>query len=261
MTSMAVEVASLRGKCSEAEWQCRVDLAACYRLTERHGLTDLAANHISMRVAGELEAFLINPHGVMYGEICASSLIKIDHDGNVLTMPDFHKASYGVNRAGFIIHSAVHAARPDIACVMHTHTWSGMAISALKCGLLPMTLTAMRFADIGYHDYEGFAVNESERASLARDLGNSRALILRNHGLLTVGNSVAEAFDGMIRLELACKSQLAAMACGVPLVEVPGHVIEETHGHFAPEKFRPNGYMEWPSMLRGLDRIDDSYRN
>ena len=154
MTSMAVEVASLRGKCSEAEWQCRVDLAACYRLTERHGLTDMAANHISMRVAGELEAFLINPHGVMYGEICASSLIKIDHDGKVLTMPDFHKASYGVNRAGFIIHSAVHAARPDIACVMHTHTWSGMAISALKCGLLPMTLTAMRFADIGYHDYE-----------------------------------------------------------------------------------------------------------
>lgn len=256
----AVAVASLRGRCSDAEWQCRVDLAACYRLTELYGLTDLAANHISVRVPDEPDAFLINPHGVLYEEICASSLIKIDHHGNVLSMPDFMGASYGVNRAGFFIHGAIHEARPDVGCVMHTHTWSGMAVSALACGLLPVTQTAMRFADIGYHDYEGVVLTADEQTRLVRDLGSAQALVLRNHGLLVTGASVAEAFNSMVRLELACRSQLAAMACGTPLYEVPADVVEATRVNFLPTTRRPFGVMEWPAMLRKLDRIDASYR-
>ncbi|VCU71360.1 Decarboxylase NovR [Pigmentiphaga humi] len=257
---MAVAVASLRGRCSDAEWQSRVDLAACYRLTELYGLTDLAANHISVRVPGEPDAFLINPHGVLYDEICASSLIKIDHQGNILTMPDFHGATYNVNRAGFLIHGAIHEARPEVACVMHTHTWTGMAVSALECGLLPITQTAMRFADIGYHEFEGVVLDEAEKASLARDLGQASTLILRNHGLLAVGGTVAETFNTMVRLELACKSQLAAMACGTPLHPVNDEVVEATRVEFLPTTRRPFGLMEWPAMLRKLDRIDPSYR-
>lgn len=257
---MAVAVASLRDRCSEAEWQCRVDLAACYRLTELYGMTDLAANHISVRVPDEPDAFLINPHGVLYEEICASSLIKIDHQGNILTMPEFHDAKYGVNRAGFLIHSAIHEARPEVGCVMHTHTWTGMAVSALECGLLPITQTAMRFADIGYHEFEGVVLDEAEKASLARNLGQASTLILRNHGLLAVGATVAETFNTMVRLELACKSQLAAMACGTPLHPVSDEVVEATRVNFLPTTRRPFGLMEWPAMLRKLDRIDPSYR-
>ena len=157
-------------------------------------MSDLSANHISARVPGE-ETFLINPYGMLYEEITASSLIKIDHEGNVLLKPEFPGVDYGVNRAGFVIHSAIHKARHEVACVAHTHTWAGMAVSALDCGLLPITQTSMRFAQVAYHDYKGVVLDLDMQESLVRDLGEHDAMILRNHGLLTCGRTVAEAFN------------------------------------------------------------------
>ncbi|PLZ02891.1 class II aldolase [Burkholderia sp. WAC0059] len=254
-------ISSMRGHCSEEEWQMRVDLAACYRLVALYGMSDMAANHISVRVPGEHDAFLINAYGMMYEEITASSLIKIDSDGQILSKPAFVGADYGINRAGYVIHGAIHEAKPEIACVIHTHSWPGMAVSALKCGLLPVTQTAMRFYRIGYHEYRGVVLDLTERASLVEDLGENNALILRNHGLLTVGRTIAEAFNAMHRLELSCKSQLAAMACGVELNEVPETVLEETYLNYQPQTRRPYGVLEWPALLRKLDRIDASYRS
>ena len=253
-----VQVASMRDRCSEAEWQARVDLAACYRLIDLYGMADMMANHISMRVPGE-EAFLINPYGMMYEEITASCLIKVDHAGTILASPDFGALAYGINKAGYVIHSAVHEARPEVACVIHTHSWASMAVSALDCGLLPITQTAMRFLKIGYHDYQGVVLDTQEQASLIEDLGDGEALILRNHGVLTVGRTVGEAFNWMHRLELACHSQLAAMACNVPLRPVAAEVLQETWNQYQPGTRRPYGVMEWPALLRKLDRLDPSY--
>lgn len=255
-----LQIASMKGRCSEPEWQARVDLAACYRLVDLYGLSDMMANHISMRVPGEEGAFLINAYGMMYEEITASSLIKIDVDGNILSKPDFGDLNYGVNKAGYVIHGAVHAARPELACVIHTHSWASMAVSALECGLLPITQTAMRFLKIGYHDYQGVVLNLTEQESLLRDIGNKEALILRNHGAMTVGRSVGEAFNWMHRLELACRAQLAAMACNTPLAKVEPHVLEETWNNYQPGTRRPYGLMEWPALLRKLDRLDPSYK-
>lgn len=256
-----LQIPSMRPHCSDAEWQARIDLAACYRLVAHYGMADMMANHISSRVPGEDNAFLINAYGMMYEEITASSLIKVDHDGKVLSKPDFGTLDYGVNKAGYVIHSAVHHARPEVDCVIHTHSWASMAVSALECGLLPITQTAMRFLKIGYHDYQGVVLDTAEQASLIADLGQSEALILRNHGALTVGRTVGEAFNWMHRLELACRSQLAAMAANSPLVAVPAPVLEETWNNYQPGTRRPYGVMEWPALLRMLDRIDPSYRN
>ena len=255
-----MKISSMKSKCSDAEWQARVDLAACYRLVEIYGMADMMANHISVRVPGDEEAFLINPYGMMYEEITASSLIKIDLKGNILSKPDFGALDYGINKAGYVIHSAVHEARPEVACVIHTHSWASMAVSTLECGLLPLTQTAMRFLKIGYHDYVGVVLKDDEKASLVKDLGTGEALILRNHGALTVGRSVGEAFNWMHRLELACKSQLAAMACNTPLCKVEADVLEETWNNYQPSTRRPYGLMEWPALLRKLDRMDPSYR-
>jgi ribulose-5-phosphate 4-epimerase/fuculose-1-phosphate aldolase len=255
------KLSSMRPQCSDAEWQARVDLAACYRLVALYGMSDMMANHISARVPGEQGAFLINAYGMLYEEITASSLLKIDHDGKILLAPDFGPLNYGVNKAGYVIHSAVHAARPDVGCVIHTHSWASMAVSALECGLLPITQTAMRFLKIGYHDYCGVVLNLDEQASLVRDLGNGEALILRNHGALVVGRTIGEAFNWTHRLELACRSQLAAMACNTKFVEVPQRVLEETWSNYQPQTRRPFGVMEWPALLRKLDRIDPSYRS
>ena len=156
------KLSSMRRHCHDAEWQARVDLAACYRLVTLYGMSDMMANHISARVPGERGAFLINAYGMLYEEITASSLLKIDHDGKILLSPDFGPLDYGVNKAGYVIHSAVHAARPDVGCVIHTHSWASMAVSALECGLLPITQTAMRFLKIGYHDYCGVVLNLDE---------------------------------------------------------------------------------------------------
>lgn len=255
-----LQIASLQGQCPPAEWQARVDLAACYRLVDLYGMSDMMANHISARVPDEEGAFLINPYGMMYDEITASSLIKVDLDGKVLFSPDFGELGYGVNKAGYVIHSAIHEARPELSCVIHTHSWASMSVSALDCGLLPITQTAMRFLKVSYHDYQGVVLDTAEQASLIADLGDSEALILRNHGALTVGRTVGEAFNWMHRLELACHSQLAAMACNKPLRQVPQPVLEATWNNYQPGTRRPFGVMEWPGLLRKLDRIDPSYR-
>jgi len=251
----------MRAHCAAAEWQARVDLAACYRLVELYGMSDMIANHISARVPAEQNAFLINAYGMLYEEITASSLIKVDHDGNILSTPDFGSLDYGVNKAGYVIHSAVHAARAEVACVIHAHTWASMAVSSLECGLLPITQTAMRFLKIGYHDYCGVVLDLDEQESLVRDLGAGEALILRNHGALIVGRTIGEAFNWMHRLELACRSQLAAMACNTKLVQVSQAVLERTWRNYQPQTRRPYGVMEWPALLRKLDRIDPSYKN
>jgi ribulose-5-phosphate 4-epimerase/fuculose-1-phosphate aldolase len=255
-------VANLRSTVSPEEWQARVDLAACYRLIAHYGMSDLIANHISMRVPGEPHAFLINAYGLLYEEITASSLVKIDHDGNVLMKPEFADGlDYGVNRAGFVIHSAIHMAKPDVNCIIHTHTWAGMAVSTLECGLLPNTQTSMRFAKISYHDFDGVVIDTDARAALARDLGDNNALILRNHGLLTPGATIPEAFNAMHRLELSCKTQIAAMSCNTKLIEVPSDVVHETYMNFQPHVRRPFGVMDWPALLRKLDRIDPGFRD
>jgi ribulose-5-phosphate 4-epimerase/fuculose-1-phosphate aldolase len=258
--SAALSLPTLKGRVSDAEWQARVDLAACYRLMDVYEMSDMIANHVSVRVPGEEDAFLINAYGMLYEEITASSLIKIDHTGKVLAKPDFGDLGYGVNLAGYVIHSAIHEAKAEIDCVIHTHTWPGMAVSMLECGLLPATQTSMRFAKISYHDYEGVALDEREKESLVSDLGDNNAMILRNHGLLTVGRTVPEAFNAMHRLELSCKTQLAAMACGSKLNTVPQEVIEKTYMNYQPGTRRPYGVMEWPALLRRLDRINPDYR-
>jgi ribulose-5-phosphate 4-epimerase/fuculose-1-phosphate aldolase len=255
-----LQIPSMKEHCSPEEWQARIDLAACYRLVECYGLSDMMANHVSARIAGEEDTYLINPYGMMYEEITASSLLKVDHHGNIISGPDFGDLNYGVNKAGAVIHSAVHAARADVGCVIHTHSWASMAVSSLECGLLPLTQTAMRFLKIGYHDYQGVVLNESEQESLIADLGSGEALILRNHGALTVGRTVGEAFNWMHRLELACRSQLAAMATNSPLVKVPPQILEETWDNYQPGTRRPYGVMEWPALLRKLDRTDPSYK-
>jgi ribulose-5-phosphate 4-epimerase/fuculose-1-phosphate aldolase len=260
MTANQLPLQSMKGRCSTEEWKARVDLAACYRLVAHYEMADMMANHISARVPGEDDAFLINAYGMLYEEITASSLIKIDVDGNILARPDFGDLGYGINKAGYVIHGAIHRARHDAACVIHTHTAAGMAVSALECGLLPLTQTAMRFLRIGYHDYQGVVLDSEEEESLLRDLGAGEALILRNHGLLTVGKTIGEAFNWMHRLELACRSQLAAMATGAKLRGVPEEVLKETYLNYQPQTRRPYGVMEWPALLRKLDRMDPSFR-
>jgi ribulose-5-phosphate 4-epimerase/fuculose-1-phosphate aldolase len=252
---------SMQDQCTKAEWQARVDLAACYRLVAFYGMSDMMANHISSHVPGEKGAFLINPYGMMYEEITASCLIKVDYEGNILSQPDFGELNYGVNKAGYVIHSAVHRARPEVACVIHTHSWASMAVSSLACGLLPLTQTAMRFLKIAYHDYQGVVLDTAEQASLIKDLGQGEALILRNHGALTVGKTIGEAFNWMHRLELACRAQIGAMSCQTPLQEVSAPVLEETWNNYQPSTRRPYGLMEWPALLRKLDRMDPSFRD
>jgi ribulose-5-phosphate 4-epimerase/fuculose-1-phosphate aldolase len=255
-----MHVPSMESKCSPEEWRARVDLAACCRLIELYGMSDMMANHVSARVPGEPGAFLLNPYGVLYEEITASSLVKVDLDGAVLAKPDFGALDYGINKAGYVLHSAIHGARHEVDCVIHTHTWANMAVSALDCGLLPMTQTAMRFLRIGYHDYQGVVLDTAEQASLVADLGQSEALILRNHGAVTVGRTIGEAFNWMHRLELACRSQLAAQATGRALVAVPPAVLEATWNNYQRGTRRPYGLMEWPALLRKLDRLDPGYR-
>ena len=255
-----MNIPSMQPHCTAEEWQARVDLAACYRLVDLYGMSDMMANHISSHVPGEPGAFLINAYGLMYEEITASSLIKVNLAGEVLAKPDFGAFDYGINRAGYVIHSAIHEARPEVACVIHTHSWASMAVSSLECGLLPITQTAMRFLKIGYHAYQGVVLDETEKASLIADLGQGEALVLRNHGALVVGRTVGEAFNWMHRLELSCHSQLAAMATGAAFHPVPPAVLEATWQNYQRGTRRPYGLMEWPALLRKLDRLDPGYK-
>ena len=246
----------VREQVSKEEWEVRVNLAACYRLMAEFGMVEMIANHISARVPGSTNEFLINPYGMLYEEVTASSLIKIDLEGNVL----FNATDYGVNQAGYVIHSAVHSARHDVDCVIHTHTLAGMSVSAQKQGLMPLAQSAMRFGnDIAYHDYEGPALNLDERERLVKDLGNAEAMILRNHGLLTVGDSIPECFNNHYRLERACQLQVMTLSCNIEIRLPPDEVVQETYAGFKPGMRRRWGLLEWPSLLRKLDRIDPGY--
>ena len=248
---------SVREQVSKAEWDKRVDLAAAYRLMDVYGMTEMSANHISTRVPGEDNAFLINPYGLLYDQMHASCFIKLDLDGNVL----FNPTELGINKAGFVIHGAIHGARHDVDCVIHTHTVAGMAVSAMKCGLMPLAQTSMRFAKIGYHDYEGVAIDPAEQERIVRDLGDHAGMILRNHGLLVVGASIPEAFYNIFKLERACQVQIAALSCNVELQMPSPEVIEESYRLYLPGTRRPFGVLEWPALLAKLDKLDVSYRD
>jgi ribulose-5-phosphate 4-epimerase/fuculose-1-phosphate aldolase len=232
-------------------------LAACYRIVARYGMSDLVYNHITAKVPGT-DHFLINPFGMLYTQVTASSLYKIDLKGNVVLQPD---TPCGVNRAGFAIHSAIHGGRPDLVCVYHAHTRAGMAVAAMKCGLLPLSQPATRFhGHIGYHDFEVPTANVSEGERLVRDLGPHHAMILRNHGLLTAGPTVAEAFNLMYWLDQACKVQVDAMASGTELTMIPHEIALQTGDRY--RKFGPPalGLLGWDALLQELDRADPSYK-
>jgi ribulose-5-phosphate 4-epimerase/fuculose-1-phosphate aldolase len=241
---------SIRGEVSAEEWQTRVDLAACYRLVDRYGMTDMIYNHITARVPGPEHHLLINLYGLTYREITASSLVKIDLDGEIVWKPD---TDYGINKSGYVIHGCIHRARKDVACVLHTHTPAGMAVSAMKCGLLPLTQTSIRFVGhIGYHDYEGPATDLGERERLVRDLGPHDAMILRSHGLLTCGATIQQAFNTMYQLEMSCRAQVDAMAARTELLVPSEQILARTAHLYQPGTRRPYGILEWPAMLRLL---------
>ncbi len=261
--SITLRIPSLRDRVTEAEWQARVTLAAAYRLCDHFGMTDMIATHLSMRVPGTTDQFLLIAHGLLFGEVTASSLLKVDVEGNVLLQPEFGPGlpDYNLQPAAFVIHSALYRARPDIEAAIHTHTTAGIAVSSLQCGLLPLTQTAHRFIGrIAYHDFNGPERHPEEREAIAAHLGSMSLMILRNHGLLTVGRSMPEAFNYMFALERACQAQVTAMACNTPLNHLPQAIIDKSVGMYAPSATRPYGEKEWPGLLRLLDRRDASYR-
>ena len=252
----ALETPSIRRRVGDQEWQARVELAAAYRLVALHGWTNLVNNHISLRVPGTEDQFLINPYGFLYEQITASSLVKIDVDGKIL-----EESLYEVNQAGFVIHSAIHMARRDLHCVLHTHTVPGQAVSALDCGLLPLNQAAMRFYNrIGYHDFEGIARDVDERERIVADLGAHQCLILRNHGLLTAGADVGEAFHLMYHLVRSCETQMMVLASGQPYRVPPPEVCEKTARQYY-RSGRRLGQLDWPALMKRLDSIDPSYRD
>jgi ribulose-5-phosphate 4-epimerase/fuculose-1-phosphate aldolase len=239
---------------SAEEWRLRVDLAACYRLIALYGWADLVFTHVSVRIPGPDHHFLINPYGLMFDEITASSLIKVDQHCNKLSA-----SPHPVNPAGFIIHSCIHAARHDVGCVLHTHTRAGVAVSAQREGVLPISQqSTFVLSSLAYHDYEGVAVREDEQPRLQRDLGSATFLMLRNHGLLTVGKTVADAFLAMYAFETTCQIQLSAQSGGGPLVHIDQRIVEGI-GH-AMKVQGLDGAFIWPAMLRKLDRVDPGYK-
>jgi len=254
---MHVEAAMMDTNANTDEQQMRVDLAACYRLIALYGWDDLVFTHISARVPGPDEHFLINPYGMLFEEIAASSLVKVDLAGNKVV-----DSPYPINPAGFVIHSAVHEAREDVVCVLHTHTKAGIAVSAQADGLMPVSQTSLfPYATLAYHDYEGIALNDDEKPRLVADLGNNNALILRNHGLLTTGTSIADAFLMMYLLETACQIQVMAQSAGGPLRPVPQPIVDGIQAQAAEVTKGLGGQLIWPGLLRKLDRMDPSYRD
>ena len=248
---------SVRQQVSDEEWAIRVDLAACYRLIAMYGWDDLVFTHISARVPGPDEHFLINAYGMLFEEITASSLVKVNLDGEkVLDSP------YPINPAGFVIHSAVHEARPDVGCVLHTHTKAGVAVSAQADGLLPISQVSLfAYATLAYHDYEGVALNDDEKPRLVADLGTRNALILRNHGLLTTGPTIADAFLMMYALETACQTQVMAQSSGGDLVLVPQPIVDGIEAQAEVVLKGLGGQLAWPGLLRKLDRLDPGFRD
>jgi ribulose-5-phosphate 4-epimerase/fuculose-1-phosphate aldolase len=277
--NLPLRMQSMRERVSPAEWGLRVDLAACYRLMARYGMTDLIYNHSTARVPGPEHHILINAYGMLYDEVTASSLIKVDLGGNIIDSSDH---GYSVNAAGYIIHSAVHEAREDAHCVIHTHTRAGISVSALEEGLLPLSQTAMRFhGKVAYHDYEGPAFDRGEKGRLVEHLGGRSAMILRNHGLLVCAPSIPQAFNLIYWLEQACRIQVDLLSCQRPLHVAPPPVVQRTAEALSGMEItleneaaaNPNlkrdaqkagsgyGLLEWPALLRALDRQDPSFRD
>jgi ribulose-5-phosphate 4-epimerase/fuculose-1-phosphate aldolase len=252
---MIMSGVSLEGDVSVEEWQLRCDLAACYRLVAAYGWSDLVFTHISARLPGEGHRFLINPYGMLFEEITASSLVKVDPDGNKVV-----DSPYDINPAGFVIHSAIHAARADAHCVLHTHTLNGVAVSAQKAGLLPISQQSIfPLSSLGYHGYEGVALRDEEKPRLVRDLGDKSFLMLRNHGLLTVGESIADAFVFMYVFEAACAIQIRAQ--GSPdLIPIDSRIVAGAQAQAKQVTRGAGSGLVWPGLLRKLDRLDPSFR-
>jgi ribulose-5-phosphate 4-epimerase/fuculose-1-phosphate aldolase len=245
---------------TDANHQARVDLAAAYRLIHRLGMDDSIYTHISVRLPGTHDRFLINPYGMRFDEVTASNLVTVDIDGKVIDDP----LGLGINPAGFTIHSAIHMARPDVVCVLHTHTVAGVAVSSLKCGVLALNQWSAQFAGrLAYHDFEGIALDLDERSRLINDLGTKNVLVLRNHGMLTCGRSVAEAFKLMHNLERSCKAQLAIQASGAEINTISEKIALHTADQYTKgyEKIetegKPDG--EWAAFKRMLEKTDADY--
>jgi len=247
----------VKSQVSEEEWKLRVDLAACYRLVALYGWDDLIFTHISARLPGTEHNFLINPYGMTFDEVTASSLVKIDLEGRKLM-----ESPYEINPAGFVIHSAIHAARDDAKCVLHTHSINGVAVSATKQGVLPISQQSIfALASLAYHDYEGVALNEGEKPRLVRDLGDKAFLMLRNHGLLTVGPTIPDAFLLMYLFEAACTIQLRAQSTQAELIPIDAKIIAGATMAAKQVMRSAGGGLAWPGLLRKLDRLDRSYRD
>lgn len=251
---------SLKDKVSPEEWRLRVDLAACYRLIALHGWDDLVFTHVSARVPGPEHHFLINPYGMMFEEITASSLVKVDEACRKVS-----DSPFPVNPAGFTIHSAIHAARADVQCVLHVHTVAGIAVSAQQHGVLPISQqSTIVLAALGYHDYEGIALVDDEKPRLQRDLGDHQFLMLRNHGLLTVGSTIADAFLLMFTFQRTCEIQVAALAgsgAGGKLIEVDPRIVGGVKANVQAVTKGMMGALAWPGLLRKLDRVSPGYQD
>jgi ribulose-5-phosphate 4-epimerase/fuculose-1-phosphate aldolase len=251
-----MNIPSLQHQVSAEEWQLRVDLAACYRLVAMYGWSDLVFTHISARIPGPEHHFLINPYGMMFDEITASSLIQVDQAGNKRS-----ESPFPVNPAGFTIHSCIHDGRPDVVCVLHTHTRAGVAVSAQKCGVLPISQqSTFVIPQLAYHDYEGVALRDDERPRLQADLGHANYLMLRNHGLLVCGKTVADAFLNMYTFEASCQIQIGAQAGG-ELVQVNPKIMETMPMVIDMVTKGQGASIAWPALLRKLDRTDASYKS
>lgn len=257
MSDVERALANVREQVSAEEWATRVDLAACYRLIAYFGWDDLVFTHVSARVPGT-DDFLINPYGLMFDEVTASNLVRVDLAGHkTLASP------YEINPAGYTIHSAVHEARPDVGCVLHLHTMAGIAVSAQRQGLLPISQQAsFVMLSLAYHHYEGLALNPDEKPRLQADLGGARHLILRNHGLLTVGPSVSDAFMSMYNLQRACEIQVLANIRGghAELIDIPQNVLDTVPGYVRQATRGAGAGIAWPALLRKMDRVDAGYR-
>jgi ribulose-5-phosphate 4-epimerase/fuculose-1-phosphate aldolase len=254
---MDTPTAAVRNAVSQAEWDLRVDLAACYRLVALFGWDDLIFTHISARVPGPDHAFLINPYGFDFREITASSLVKVDlHGHKVMASP------HEINPAGFTIHSAIHAARDDAQCVLHVHSVNGVAVSAQEEGVLPLSQHSIFvLSSLAYHDYEGVALDEDEKPRLVRDLGDKRFLMLRNHGLLTVGRSVAEAFVAMYFFEATCMMQVRAQSGGGKLRRIPQKIVDGAQAQLKAVTHGAGVGLAWPALLRRADAQSPGFRN
>jgi len=252
-----MHIPSLKEVVSAEEWQLRVDLAAAYRLVAAYGMSDLVFTHISVRIPGPEHHFLINPYGLMFDEITASSLVRIDQSGNKVS-----ESVFPINPAGFTIHSAIHQAREDITCVLHTHTRAGIAVSSQKHGVLPISQqSTFVLSSLAYHTYEGVALRDEEKPRLQAALGQANFLMLRNHGLLTVGRTVADAFLSMYTFENTCRIQVDALAGGHALIEVDPQVMQGMPQVIKQVAAQQGSKLVWPALLRKLERMDPGYKD